>query len=453
MKRKKVVFVHYTMGLTDGVSLEIEKRRYILKEMGYEVKLVSGPRQSGADFIIDELEYNAPIIRDIKENCFKNFNKATLDSKNLIAMIDKASKRIEKAFLAYHHKEKFDVIFLHNMFSLGLHISAASAFARIARKLNIPVIATHHDFYWERKDYLEPVNEEVADYLETYVPPLQIDNIIHVCINSLAQAELKRRKGISAVVIPDVFDFKQKSWTPDEYNSDLLQTIGVKPNDLVILQATRIVKRKGIELTVQFVRELEKHKDKLIGKTLYNGKIITNDSNIVLILTGYAEEFDKQYLKNLEDKITSAKIKAKFINPFVGAERSYSEKKIYSLWDVYVFSDLITYPSIFEGWGNQFIEAIFAKKPIVLFEYPVFISDIKKEGYFLISLGDKIRSNGVNNLLEIDVSKVNKAAIESIKVLTSKETNILLDRNFEIGAKYHDYNVLREFLLTHVKDI
>jgi len=365
-------------------------------------------------------------------------------------MIDEVSKRIEETFLAYHHKEKFDVIFLHNMFSLGLHISAASAFARIARKLNIPVIATHHDFYWERKDFLEPVNEEVAEYLETYVPPLQINNIIHVCINSLAQAELKRRKGISAAVIPDVFDFKQKSWTPDKYNSDLLQTIGVKPNDLVILQATRIVKRKGIELTIQFVRELERQKDKLTGKTLYNGKAITNDSNIVLILAGYAEEFDKQYLKNLKDEITTAKIKAKFINSIVGAERSCGDKKIYSLWDVYVFSDLITYPSIFEGWGNQFIEAVFAKKPIVLFEYPVFISDIKKEGYFLISLGSKIRGNDKNNLIEIDVSKVNKAAIESIKALTSKETNILLDRNFEIGARYHDYNVLREFLTTYV---
>lgn len=450
MKRKKAVFVHYRVGLTDGVSLEIEKRRHILKEMGYEVKLVSGPKQSGADFIIDELEFDTPVIRDIKENCFKYFNKATLDSGNLMAMVDEVSKRIEEAFLAYHHREKFDVIFLHNMFSLGLHISAASAFARIARKLNIPVIATHHDFYWERKDFLEPVNEEIAEYLETYVPPLQIDNIIHVCINSLAQAELKRRKGISAVVMPDVFDFKQKSWTPDEYNSDLLQTIGVKPNDLVVLQATRIVKRKGIELTIQFVRELEKHKDKLIGKTLYNGKKITRDSNVVLILAGYAEEFDKQYLKNLEDEITTAKIKAKFINPLVGAERSYGDKKIYSLWDVYVFSDLITYPSILEGWGNQFIEAVFAKKPIVLFEYPVFISDIKKEGYFLISLGNKIRSNGVNNLLEIDVSQVNKATIESIKALTSKETNILLDRNFEIGARYHDYHVLREFLTTYV---
>ena len=212
MDRKKVVFVHYRMGLTDGVSLEIEKRRQILEEMGHEVKLVSGPRQNGADFIIDELEFDTPVIRDIKENCFKNFNRATLDSGNLMAMIDEVSKRIEEAFLAYHHKEKFDVIFLHNMLSLGLHISAASAFARIARKLNIPVIATHHDFYWERKDFLEPVNEKVAGYLETYVPPTKIDNIRHICINSLAQAELKRRKGINAVVIPDVFDFKQKSW-------------------------------------------------------------------------------------------------------------------------------------------------------------------------------------------------------------------------------------------------
>jgi len=45
--------------------------------------------------------------------------------------------------------------------------------------------------------------------------------------------------------------------------------------------------------------------------------------------------------------------------------------------DTYVFADIISYPSIFEGWGNQFIEAVFAKKPVIVFEYPVFKSDIK----------------------------------------------------------------------------
>jgi hypothetical protein len=31
-------------------------------------------------------------------------------------------------------------------------------------------------------------------------------------------------------------------------------------------------------------------------------------------------------------------------------------------------------------------------------------------------------------------------------MLNSKETNRLLDENFEIGKKYHEYAVLREFL-------
>lgn len=450
MKRKKAVFVHYRIGLTDGVSLEIEKRRQILEELGCETKLVSGPRQRGADFIIDELEYDTPEVREIKENCFKRFKTTTLDSKKLMTKLYDLSERIEKSFLAYHRKEQFDLLFVHNIFSLGLHIAAAAAFTQIARRLDIPVIATHHDFFWEREDYLEPVNDEIAAYLETYVPPCTLTNVKHVCINSLAQNELKQRKGIDSLIIPDTFDFKQKPWLIDDYNADFLQMIGIKPNDLIVLQATRIVKRKGIELAVQFVEELNNQKNKLVGKTLYNGKTITENSEVVLILAGYAEEFDKQYLKSLEDRINAAKINAKFIHQIVSPERRQNTHKIYSLWDVYVFSDLITYPSILEGWGNQFIEAVFAKKPIVLYEYPVYLSDIKKEGYSVTTLGDKIYRNSKNKLREIDIAQINRAVNESIEVLKSQETNMQLDRNFKIGAKYHRYDVLRKLLAKYI---
>ncbi len=45
------------------------------------------------------------------------------------------------------------------------------------------------------------------------------------------------------------------------------------------------------------------------------------------------------------------------------------------------------------GFGNAFVEAVFAKKPIAVFEYPVFKADIKKEGYKTISFGDKSRQH------------------------------------------------------------
>ena len=43
-------------------------------------------------------------------------------------------------------------------------------------------------------------------------------------------------------------------------------------------------------------------------------------------------------------------------------------------------SDFVTYPSLWEGWGNQLLEALRARLPLMLFEYPVYQADIKSKG-------------------------------------------------------------------------
>lgn len=442
----KVAIVHYRVGRTDGVSLEIEKRKYILKSMGYDVKLISGPLQKGADFVIDELEFERPDILNIKENSFRYFGMNTLSPVQLERKIFSISKEIENKFINFYKKEKFDIIFVHNIFSLGLHLPAASAFTRIASQLITHIIATHHDYYWERKEYEVPTSDIIQDYIEKYLPPPN-NNIVHVCINSLARMELKKRRGIDAIVSPDVFNFDQKPWTVDSYNSDFLEEVGVGKNDLFILQATRIVERKGIELAVHYVKEFERQKSELIGKRLFNGKIFTQDSDIVLIIAGYPEKFDQPYLKRLKKEINRKGIKVKFIHKMIDAQRHIDMgKKIYSIWDTYVFADLITYPSLLEGWGNQFIEAIYFKKPIILFEYPVFTADIKKEGYDIISLGNRIKGRNDLGLATISNNKLKAAVKNTIRILTSEETPIMLQYNYDIGSRLHGYSVLKQFI-------
>ena len=68
---KNIAIVHYRVGKTDGVSLEIKKRKKVLEDMGYSVKLISGPVQVDADYVIDELEFDVPQIVKLKNNAFK----------------------------------------------------------------------------------------------------------------------------------------------------------------------------------------------------------------------------------------------------------------------------------------------------------------------------------------------------------------------------------------------
>ena len=70
-------------------------------------------------------------------------------------------------------------------------------------------------------------------------------------------------------------------------------------------------------------------------------------------------------------------------------------KKYTRLWDAYVFADFVTYPSWWEGWGNQLLEAVRAKLPVALFEYPV-IWPTSRTGFRVISFGDQIHGRDVS---------------------------------------------------------
>ena len=116
-------------------------------------------------------------------------------------------------------------------------------------------------------------------------------------------------------------------------------------------------------------------------------------------------------------------------------------------------TDIVTFTSLWEGWGNQFIEGIFAMKPMVVYEYPVFKSDIKPEGYEVISLGNGGTSvkEDEYGLKSIPRKNIDKAVQQTIRWLKSKNTNKRLERNFRIGKKNHDYAVLEKFLIEKLK--
>jgi glycosyltransferase involved in cell wall biosynthesis len=435
--------VHYRVGRTDGVSLEIEKRRKLLTSMGHSVRLISGSVSNGADMIIPELEFDTEKVIQIKENAFLNFNRRDMTANELMHNIDSLSSKIFEAFMRYTEKYHFDALLLHNIFSHGRHIAAAKAFADIAEKLQIPILATHHDFYWERKEYQLASYPEIDEYLAHYVPYAG-KNIKQICINSLTAEELFARRKIKPDILPDTFDFSSSPWLKDAFNADLPEQADFTESDLIVLQATRIVQRKGIELAIHLVRQLQEKRSLLIDRKLYNGKVFRNSSRIILLLPGYTEKASVQYEKDLRRLAAELKIEVRFIAPLIGARRVPGSKKIYSLWDTYAFADLITFPSLSEGWGNQFIEAVFAKRPVAVFEYPVFKADIRPENYHYISLGDQTAGTDPVGLQEPLPEIIEQASVDTLETLLSPETNQLLAKNFETGRKYHDLQILRD---------
>ncbi len=349
---------------------------------------------------------------------------------------------------AFIDEFSLDLLIPNNIWSIGVNLPAAIAFARVVRKRRIPAIAHHHDFHWETFRGMTPTCEVVHRIAQEYLPPKD-PLITHVVINSLVQAELRKRNEVESSVVPNVFDFAGEPWCIDEYNRDFREVIGVNENDIIVLQATRIVERKGIELAIDLVEELNEPSNiaKLQEGRLYNGRRFTKDDRVVLVLAGYSEDGTENYLSRLKRKSERAGIEARFIAERVRSQRGEIDgRRIYSLWDCYVFADLVTYPSLFEGWGNQFLEALRAKLPVVLFEYPVFQSDIAPLGFRYISLGSETKQDETG-LVKVPESTLRTATQETVQLLTSPNRyQEMVEHNFELGSGHLSLSSLQELL-------
>ncbi len=122
-------------------------------------------------------------------------------------------------------------------------------------------------------------------------------------------------------------------------------------------------------------------------------------------------------------------------------------KKIYSLWDTYVFADFVTYPSLWEGWGNQLLEALRAKLPLMLFEYPVYEVDIKDKDFRIVSLGNKISGRDEHGLVTIDPKIIANAADQAADLLTDADLRQeTVDHNFRMAKRYYSMDALHIYL-------
>ncbi len=447
---------HYIAGLTDGVSLEMNKWIQVLEEMGHTVHICAGKIGSAAEgTVIKEMYHHRPDARLLYYNTFQALrdyrNEATYR-----AGLYRLSDVIEKKILAFIEEKQIDCLIPQNVWSVAANPAVAVALTNIMRELKLPTLAQSHDFYFERTDGFRLTCGTAVELADKYLPPRN-PLVKHVVINSLAQQQLIDRKGIQSALVPNVFDFDAPDWAPDEYNSDFRSHIGLRENDLMILQATRIVTRKGIELAIDFVKALEDpaRRSKLKASGLYDGRQFDDDSRIVLVLAGYAlDDATGRYRSLLAHKAKDAGVEAIFIEDIIGSSRSTRKgRKIYSLWDTYVYADFVTYPSIWEGWGNQLLEALRAKLPIMLYEYPVFEADIKDKNLRVVSLGNQIAGRDEHGLVTVESEIIESAADQAIELLTDNELRQeTVEHNFRMAKRFYSMDALHIYLRQLMND-
>ncbi len=443
----KIAMVHFRVGELDGVSLEMDKWKLVLEEkFNHGVVYLAGSLGQSVGYEISEFSLDFGPALDIRTRAFSE-SLTKEQEMRLDADIRTLVDEIKPKILEFIDKYNIQGFIPNNMFSLPLNIPASLALLEVIRETGIPTISHNHDFTWERTAYT-PSCSLIENYMNEYFPP-SIPHISHAVINSLAQDYLKKYKNIESIVVPNVFYFEEPDWVKDEYNADIRTALDVSKTDILVLQATRIVERKGIELIIDVLTKLnsQEFRRKLSSKPLYDGRSFTEKDKIVLVMPNLIE--DDAYKEKLERKCKELNVEFRFCNDIFAHQRSTGDKqeKIYSLWDIYSHSDIVSYPSLVEGWGNQFLEAVKAKIPIIIFEYDVYKQDIGTLGFKTITLGSVIKSRDNLGLVTVDEKMLEKAASETIEILhdTSLREKVVKE-NFDIGLEELSITALSKYV-------
>jgi glycosyltransferase involved in cell wall biosynthesis len=209
-------------------------------------------------------------------------------------------------------------------------------------------------------------------------------------------------------------DFENPPSNADEYSSDLRDALGIEPGELFILQPTRVVQRKGIEHAIELVSRLGR--------------------KARLVISHASGDDGLEYEVRVADYAKRMGVRAIFSSERFGENRGTTEegRKIYSLSDAYPHADLVTYPSLIEGFGNAFLEALYYRKPIVVNNYSIFATDIRPKGFKVIEFDDFITERTIQDTLRILDDPVYQAE--------------LCNFNYALALRHFSYRVLRRQL-------
>jgi len=424
----------------------MKKRRTLLEDMGHEVAICSA--YNWADFPIPVLEFDSEEVMQMMRNLFGprlvDFtNEAELKRafENSLSELKHELGRVTTDFMP-------GVLFVHNILSLPVHPVATVSLTDLLRDTQLPCAATHHDILSEGAYKFMPTCDFAKSILSEYFPPT-MPNLRHWTINSRNQSALKK-KDIEAQIIHDTMDFDHKLEPAEQarIRESLRGKHGIKPNDIVLFAGARIVPNKQTELAGHLTAVLESLRKEMVGRKLYHGKVFSEDSRVVLVLAGRPERAFTDYRDRLFELFDVLKIVWMYVGDEVSPIRSEGEG-LYSLYpDMYTMADFVLYPTGWEGFGNQLLEAFAAGLPVVVFEYPVFKEDIAPKGVKVVSLGDTIlEERDAAGLVQLPVEVLTRAAHEMIAILTTPEVYLSITaNNITVGKKYFSFDVLRAHL-------
>jgi mannosylglucosylglycerate synthase len=390
---------------TDGVSLEAAKVADVIGEAGHDVAWFAGElgRRFRPGTTHPLANFKAPEVLRLTEAAF---GRGTW-SPAMHAAMDSVTGELKQALRRFVDEFDVDVLIAENILSLPIHLPLGLAVGQLLAETGLPAVGHHHDFSWERARFRRTI---VPHLLASAFPPA-LDNLKHLVIQSTAHLELQRRRALDSVILPNVMDFERGPAGPGDGEA-YRRAAGLGPDDVLLLQPTRVVPRKGIETTLQLAYELA-------------------DEHVKVVVSHEEGDEGPRYGQFLRDEAERLSVDLRFVPAAIDP---VDEPGRPLLGDAYAAADLVTYPSRYEGFGNALLEAFFYRRPVLVNRYPVYARDISPTGVRCIEIEDG----------ELSGEAIKRAAAWLEDPRRRQEA---VETNYQVGLEHFSYATIRARLL------
>lgn len=451
----RIGIIHSLIGKNDGVSIVIDQTvkamsKYLEINIGnfFFLGAHSSPRFNAQT---DEVFWHKS---EAHKQIILNFNSENVDG--LDELIHENALYAKGVIKKWVDENDIDLIIAHNTshpynfitaVGLGYYIEELREQGIIWPKLMV----WWHDSYFERAIFSNP-NRVILKYLK-YLPGTYVDSIAFINKQQieLGKKVFRQYNNIKldkffeqrTTVVPNTSEINWKCedevaksdslvFPPqDNYNNSFLNDIGLEEqvknkgftlNDTVfLLQHTRVVPRKKIEVAIDLAFELEK-------------KFKQNNQNkcVALIISGHSGDEQNAYRQNLQEHYQekcNADSKSNVIlifgeNNILSHRDIIVDKKYYNFAEIpsviAAHGGIGTYFSDVEGFGNNLLEMISMGLPAVINKYEIYKEEIEKFGFQLPAIENAELTNELVDqayLLLTDLEYRNKTILHNLNVL------------------------------------
>lgn len=306
---------------------------------------------------------------------------------------------VDPAFLMKIAKRQFKIVHAHSPFAAG------NAAANVAKRLNIPMVATFHSKY--RDDFSQTIpSKAVVDQIIKRIISFY-ERADEVWVPQRSVAEVIKDYGFkgNVEVVENGSDLVADY--PEAYFVEARKKLGIKPEDFVFLFVGQHVWQKNVRFIIE---GLEKVKD--------------TPFKMFFVGNGYAAEAMKEMVseKGLDGQVT-----------FVG---TVTEREVIKQY--YAAADLFLFPSLYDTDGLVVKEAAALQTPSVLLEEATAASIIKNdENGFLVPNDLEAFADCLRQLIH-DPKRAHRVGVQaSHSIVRSWEdvVNEVLDRYNRLIAK------------------